>query len=185
MVTDDWFEYDGELGETERRFAEALRARAAHWRASPLESRLDPPDAELPLIASLDLTDPVAGGIFLTVGVHVDGWTVRGDEVHNQLFTLPDEPTVLAFTATGGPEELAAHAADWFEAILRRPIVRCEWTLTRDLYLFADTGEIVGGSGRFCSPGQLDRLAATGRLDGGRWVDARGFRQPDFVTRVR
>ncbi|OAP24139.1 hypothetical protein A4R44_04912 [Amycolatopsis sp. M39] len=32
-----------------------------------------------------------------------------------------------------------------------------------------------GGDGRgFSPPGQLDRLAAAGRLDGGRWVDARG-----------
>lgn len=186
-VGDEWFEYDGDLGETERRFVEALRIRAAHWRASPLDSRVDPPDADLPLIASLDLSDPVAHCVLMTLGVHLDGRTLRGDEVHNQLFTLPDEPTKLAFAATGEPEELATRAANWFDATLRRPVVRCEWTLTRQIHLFADTGEIVGdGDGRrFCSPGQLDRMAATGRLDGGRWVDAGGFRQPDLVVRVR
>ncbi|UKD59464.1 hypothetical protein L3Q65_22985 [Amycolatopsis sp. FU40] len=153
-MADEWFEYGGDLGETERRFVEALRIRAAQWRASPLDSRADPPGAELPLVASLDLSDPVAGCVLLTLGVHLDGRTLRGDQVHDQLFTLPDEPTGLAFAATGDPEELAARAADWFEAVLRRPVVRCEWTLTRCVYLFADTGEIVGagaGSVRLAS----------------------------------
>ncbi|WP_409463417.1 hypothetical protein [Amycolatopsis sp. GA6-003] len=186
-MPDGWFEYDGDLGETEHRFAEVLRVRAAAWRANPLDSRLDPPGAGLPLVASLDLTDPAAHCVILTVGVHLDGRILRGDEVHNQLFTLPDEPTSLAFTATGEPEELAARAADWFEAILRRPIVSCVWTLTRNLYLFADTGELVGGldNRSFCSPVQLARLVATGHLDGERWADRRGYRQPDVVTRVR
>ncbi|MFE3174318.1 hypothetical protein ACFXPA_45340 [Amycolatopsis sp. NPDC059090] len=152
----------------------------------PPDSRLDPPDGDLPLVASLDLVDPDARLVLVTVGVHLDGRTLCGDELHNQLFTLPDEPTGLAFAATGEPAELAAEAANWFEAVLRRPVVRCEWALTRQVHLFADTGEIVGARDNrpFCSPDQLHRLVATGHLEGG-WADARGLRQPDVVTRVR
>ncbi|MDQ3579978.1 MAG: hypothetical protein M3443_20745 [Actinomycetota bacterium] len=56
-------------------------------------------------------------------------------------------PTSLAFTATGDPGELAAHAANWFETILRRQIVRYEWTHNGQpyahTYLFADMGDML------------------------------------------
>ncbi|MGW7538408.1 hypothetical protein [Amycolatopsis sp. NPDC054798] len=190
-MADEWFEYCGDLSETERRFVEALRVRAAGWRECPLNSRVDPPDAELPLVASLDLTDPASRLVLLTVGVHLDGRTLRGDEVHNQLFTLPDEPTSLAFTATGDPDELAVRAANWFENLLRRPVVRYEWRHRRKVYahadLFADTSDLLGSmyNRKLCPRGQLERLAATGHLRGRGWVDPRGLGKPDAVVRIR
>ncbi|WP_406635942.1 hypothetical protein [Amycolatopsis sp. WGS_07] len=171
MAADEWFECNGDLGEGERRFVEALRVRAAGWPARPIDSQVDPPGVDLPLVAWLDLSDPAARLVLLTVGVHLDGRTLRGDELHNQLLTLPDTPTSLAVTATGEPGELAARAADWFEAILRRPVVRCEWTHRRQVYahtyLFADTGEaLVAMHNRKLGP--PDRSGA-----------------PDIVTRIR
>ncbi|MFD2468932.1 hypothetical protein [Amycolatopsis silviterrae] len=173
MAADEWFEYHGDLGEDERRFVEALRVRAAGWPAKPIDSQVDPPSPDLPLVAWLDLSDPAERLVLLTVGVHLDGRTLRGDELHNQLLTLPDVPTSLAFAATGGPSELAASAADWFEAILRRPVVRCEWTHRRQVYactyLFADTGDrLVIMHNR--------KLAPSRRRKRGK---------PDTVTRIR
>lgn len=138
-----WFEDDEELGEVERTFAAALQARAATWPRDPAHSRIDPPEHGYPLIAWLDLDAPGTNLSLLTVGVHLEGSRIRGDKLHNQLFTLPDEPTSLAMTATGTPQELADRAADWFEAILRRPVVRHEWLHAGQVYagkyLFADT----------------------------------------------
>lgn len=140
-----WFEDDGELGDDERTFAAALRARAATWPGDPACSQIDSPGHGYPLIAWLDVDAPGEHLSLLTVGVHREGSHIRGDELHNQLFTLPDQPTGLAMTATGSPRVLADRAADWFEAILRRPVARHEWLHAgrayASRYLFADTGQ--------------------------------------------
>ncbi|MFE2572178.1 hypothetical protein [Streptomyces mirabilis] len=48
---------------------------------------------------------------------------VRGDRLHNQLYLLPDRPSLWALDATGSTERLAELAAEWFRAVLDKPIV--------------------------------------------------------------
>ncbi len=97
-----------------------------------------------------------------TVGVYFTETAMRGDFLHNQLLTLPAEPTHLAVTWAGPPQEMAHRAADWFRGILQRPIVRCEWLREGRVYaqrwLFADSGHgLVEGRVRTGELGPPDR----------------------------
>jgi hypothetical protein len=150
VVEDEgWFGDDGsidpELSAVELAFVLGLRARAVAWPAEHCYSMLAPPRHGYPLVASLDIDEPDRNHVLLTVGVHFYGDTIRGDRLHNQLFTLPDEPTPLALHACGSAEELAERTADWFEAIMQLPIVRHEWRRSGEVYahryLFADSGQ--------------------------------------------
>ena len=158
MAEAEWFETEDELDEIQRAFVSALRARAACWPLSPADTCLVLPDYvaygyELApgetghgrLLAYLHVPDPTQNVILLTVGAYFDRERVRGDELHNQLLSLPDEPTPLALEGTGTPEELAERTADWFETVLGRPIVRHEWLRLGKVYahrwLFADSGQ--------------------------------------------
>jgi hypothetical protein len=155
-----WFENEDndELDEVQDAFVHRLRERAAAWPLSPIHSILLLADYEAfgyPLGAGdnahakalvyLDVPDETANVSLLTVGAYLDGERVRGDKLHNQLLTLPDEPSNLAFDATGSPKHLADRTAEWFEALLRRPIVRYEWLRAGEVYakrwLFADCGQ--------------------------------------------
>ena len=160
MARPGWFENeDGDgLDEIQGAFLDVLQVRAATWPAKPRDTRLLLPDylaygyplapGEGPsgkLLVLLDVTDPVEHVVLLTIGAYLDRTRVRGDTLHNQLFTLPALPTGLALDATGTPEELAARTADWFEALLRRPIVRHGWQRPRKArtsrWVFADSGQ--------------------------------------------
>jgi hypothetical protein len=179
-VEEEWFAtYDeDELDEAQQAVLNILRARA-HTDRWPL----DPPNTNLafpydvsygyPLppgetslgkvLAWLDLVDREQNLVLLTVGVYFDESGMRGDRLHNQLLTLPDEPTDLAVAGTGSPEETARRAADWFHELLRRPIVRYEWLRAGEVYarrwLFADSGDglVEGriGSGKLGSPDRV------------------------------
>lgn len=94
MEEDQWFDAIGELGEAEHTFAAALRARAAAW--DPVHTEINPAAHGYPMIAWLDILAPRANVRLLTVGVHFEGDRIRGDQLHNQCFTLPDQPTDLA-----------------------------------------------------------------------------------------
>ncbi|MDT3445820.1 hypothetical protein [Pseudofrankia sp. BMG5.37] len=130
----EWFETEAHLDEIQDAFVSVLRARATAWPQDPADTRLELP-GETPglpdegVLAWIDILDPdpECHAILLTVGVYFYGDHAHGDEVHNQLLTLPDKPTPLAWTATGTPGELAERAADWFEYLLRRPVTRYEW----------------------------------------------------------
>lgn len=73
------------------------------------------------------ISDREASMSLMSIGVYFDGSRLRGDHLHNQSYELPDMPTPDAISAEGRPEELAARAADWFEELLRRPLLRREW----------------------------------------------------------
>jgi hypothetical protein len=98
----------------------------------------------------------------LTVGVYFTETNMRGDCLHNQLLMLPAEPTHLAVTRAGSPQETAHRAADWFRDILQRPIVRYEWLrggkVHAQRWLFADSGHsLVEGRVRTAELGLPDR----------------------------
>lgn len=116
------------MDEIQREFAAALAARASAWPIDPNASWLLLPHfvaygyelgpgetAAGRALAVVDVLD-----LRITVGVYINGSTMRGDILHNQLFTFLDRPTRLAVTAEGSPTELAERAADWFEGILSR-----------------------------------------------------------------
>ncbi len=121
----------------QREFTDALAARARSWPVDPLSCVVlvapHTPYGQLP--AYLDIDDPVRGRGVLTIGCHFDGTGVRGDRLHNQCFTLPDEPTEFAFGTSGSPAEAAHRTADWCEAVLARPLVRARPSTRRGIRL--------------------------------------------------
>jgi hypothetical protein len=178
MVENRWFplDDDDEPDEVQAAFIDALRERAASWSLTSDDVEVLLPDyvaygdrpqpGETPFGKLLVYADLLAPGLHLslmTVGAYLDGSKIRGDKLHNQLFTFPVEPTPLAFTGSGSPAELAAITGDWFETIWRRPVVRHEWLRFGKVYahrfLFADTGQgLVEGRVRTAALGTPDRI---------------------------
>lgn len=99
---------DDEFGFTDagRAFAAALRERTADWASAG--GRLHP----------------------LQAAVHFAKGRVRGDRLHDQLFTLPDRPSGWGCKTTGTVEELAARSARWFRTVLDKPVVLYVWLNT-------------------------------------------------------
>lgn len=161
-MAEGWFatDDDDEVDEAQQAVLDVLRARARsdHWpMIDPADTNVALPDYDTygyPLqpgetsfgkvLAWLDVPDPKERYSPLTVGVYFTGTDMRGDRLHNQMLTLPAEPTHLAVIRAGTSQQMAHHAADWFLGILRRPIVRCEWLRAGRVYarrwLFADSG---------------------------------------------
>jgi hypothetical protein len=187
MDDPEWFDFDGQLTGDERTFLAELRHRT-EGRLHPWCTREGPGD-EGSLIVGLHIDAPRVA--LLTIGVHLDRHRIRGDRLHHQLNTLPDQPTSLALVATGPPADLAAHTAGWFDSILRRPIVRFEWLRSGQVYasryLFADTAEgLTEMYNRVLAPpGQREQLIAAGYGRGRGWIDTRGLGDPDRVTPIR
>jgi hypothetical protein len=189
-----WFEYDeDDLSSTQREFAEVLSDRARFWPVDPLSTVLLPTD-HTPygeLLAYLDIDDPERHVGVLTVGAHFDGAVVRGDMLHNQDFTLPDSPTEFSFGTTGVPAAVAHQVADWFEAILARPLVRCEWLHAGKAYAlryeYADSGRGLseGFETLLSPPGLRKRMAAEGIERGRGRINRTDLGEPDRVVHVR
>ena len=183
-----WFDFDGPLSEGERAFLAALRQRV-EGRVYPWSRREDALHDSGPLIVGIHVDAPEQA--LLTAGVHLDGDRIRGDSLDHQHYGLPDHPTSLALDATGSPADLAAAVADWFDAILRRPIVRYEWLhvgrVYASRYLFADTGE--GLSQMYnrvlAPPRQHEQLIAARHFRGRGWIDTRGLGEPERVIHIR
>lgn len=108
-------------------FTKELRRLTDRWRTPPEDLMFDPPEHGHPLIAWMDICAADGSGSVLTVGVHFDGGSIRGDKLHNQLFHLPATPTDLAIHQQGPPDLLAGIAASWLSKIADRPLVRYEW----------------------------------------------------------
>jgi hypothetical protein len=93
--------------------------------------------------------------------------------------------------ASGSPQELAERAANWFEMILERPVVRQEWLHSGRIYavryLFRDTGEGLSQmyNLELAPSGFRDRLMAAGFTVGRGWIDTRGLGEPDRVIPIR
>ncbi|MFD4739805.1 hypothetical protein ACFWNQ_20920 [Streptomyces virginiae] len=143
------------------------------------------------LIVYLDIGDPQRNQGILTVGAHFDGSVVRGGELHNQDFTIQQAASEFIFETTGSPTELGHRAAEWFEAVLARPLVRWEWHHEGSTYAvryeYADTGR--GLSEGFETPLAPDalrkRLAEDGVIRGRGRINRAGLGQPDVIAHVR
>jgi hypothetical protein len=176
LVGTGWFEAEDELDEIQRAFVGVLRAHAEAWPVDPVETCLVLPayqaygyplaPGQSPygrLLVYVDIPAPGENLIVLTVGAYLDGDHVTGDELHNQLFTLPAEPTPIGFEERGTPEVLAARTGHWFGTLLHRPVVRYEWLRSGEVYawrwLFADSGQPLGeGRIRTGGLGPPDRI---------------------------
>ncbi|WP_218024337.1 hypothetical protein [Nocardia lijiangensis] len=142
-----WFEYDeNDLDTAQRAFVDVLAEHASSWQVDPLDTVVLPSAHTVngQLVVYLDIGDPQRNQGVLTVGAHFDGSHVRGGELHNQDFTIQGTASEFSFEAAGEPTELANRAAEWFEAVLARPLVRCEWHHAGKMfavrYEYADTG---------------------------------------------
>ncbi|MGW5426699.1 hypothetical protein ACWET9_05670 [Streptomyces sp. NPDC004059] len=120
----------------ERAFAAALRERTAGWASAGVGGELGRTDAWDSLVACLSFGDRGGRLHLLYAGVHFNGDRVRGDRLHNQLFTLTDRPSGWGLEATGTVEELADRSARWFRTVLDKPVVLYVW-LNADRYAYA------------------------------------------------
>ncbi|WP_432181924.1 hypothetical protein [Streptomyces sp. NBC_00063] len=194
MPENPWFEIDDPVGEleideAELAFAARLRALAGCWDVPFASSWVGRPEDDSSLLAVVTLA---ASQLSLAdFGVHITGSTMRGDRLHDQLSFLPERPTSFSMEVTGSPAELAERAAEWFETILRKPVVRYEWEhngqIYAELYLFADTRE--GMAQRYNStlapPGQEQELIAAGHVVGLNWIQTSGLGRPDRIVPLR
>jgi hypothetical protein len=195
-MMEEWFELEEEPGETftaaELAFVDALRYAAVRWNGDSCSSWAMRADVGSALVAVVSFSDlgPRAVGL-ADYGVYLDGGRMRGDRLHNQLFSLPDEPTDMALDLSGTPEELAARAVEWFERLLARPVVLHEWLhkgqVYASRYLFEDTGEglVQGYDERYAPAGQARKLIKAGHVFGRGWIQTSGLSAPDRIRWVR
>lgn len=192
-----WFENDepdDEITETDQAFLALLRERTAPFAA------IEPDDdvhgmAERfngALAAYLSLGDPDEPRRLVDFGVHFSEERVRGDRMHNQFPALTEPPTNWRLDATGTIEELADVSADWFAAILRKPVLLYVW-LNADSYAyaarfaFADTNQtlIQCYNKQLAPPGQAEELIAAGFVHGRGWIQTTGLPAPHFYLHIR
>jgi hypothetical protein len=87
-------------------------------------------------------------------------------------------------------DELAHLTADWFQTVLRKPVVLYVWLHEKCAYaaryVFADTDETLCQmwSQRLAPPGKAEELIAAGHAHGKDWIQTRGLHAPNlFVYR--
>ncbi|MGW4881273.1 hypothetical protein ACWEPI_32495 [Streptomyces sp. NPDC004262] len=197
MTTRAWFEIDDpdedfEFDDTERAFVSALSGRCMAWAPADVVGEVGRPDAWQSLLASVSLSDPAEPRqSLIDLGVHLVGDRVRGDRLHNQLYLLPDRPSAWALDAKGSTERLAELAAEWFRAVLDKPIVLYVWLhdgyAYAARYTFADSGETICQSyaKSIAPPGQAAELKAAGHVHGKGWIQTIGLPTPSFYLHIR
>lgn len=131
-------------------FVAELRRLTDAWALPPKDLMFCAPAAGDPLVVWLDICDPDRNSVLLTVGVHVAGGRLVGDSLHNQLMTLPDEPTRFRVESSGTPVELARVAAEWLADVVSTPFELWAYG-TGERVVLADTGQAVSRS-RDCPP---------------------------------
>ena len=166
-------EYPFEYTASDRAFLRRLRLAATDWPHDPAVSWAWQVFGDPPLVAAVTLTDHDSRVSLGDFGVHVfTPGIVRGDQLHNQTYALPDRPTNLAVEASGTPEQVVACCVEWFDDILSKPVDRYEWWHRGEIYarrwLFAGTGQ-----------GLVQSYVARRRERAG------GLGAPDKIIRVR
>ncbi|GLF95080.1 hypothetical protein [Streptomyces yaizuensis] len=200
MQDHPWFEIDDEPDEDdsyeftafELAFVAALRERTAPWATADVSGEVGRPDSWDALMAWFSFSDPGAPLHLVDIGVHFAGNRVRGDRLHNQLYTLPDQPSSWALDATGTIEELADRSAQWLRAVLRKPLVLYVWlNEERRAYAarfaFADDNETVSQlyHRQLAPPGQAEELIAAGHVRGKDWIQTVGLPAPTLYQHIR
>ncbi|MEV5956101.1 hypothetical protein AB0M11_20405 [Streptomyces sp. NPDC051987] len=193
-----WFELeepddhlDLDITGPERAFVEALRSHTAQWPSEGGGGEISRPDAEDALLAYITLSDPESRLSLIDVGVHLSGDRIRGDRLHNQLFTLPDRPSAWALNAEGSPQELARRTAEWMRTALLRPVVLYVWLhdgyAYAARYAFADRDETLNQlyNRRYAPDGQAEALTAAGHVHGRGWIQTTGLPTPDLYLHIR
>ncbi|MFE7895975.1 hypothetical protein ACFU3E_00250 [Streptomyces sp. NPDC057424] len=197
MKTRAWFEIDDpdddfEFDDTERAFVSALSGRCMAWAPADVVGEVGRPDDWESLLAHVSLSDRAEPRRHLIdLGVHLVGDRARGDRLHNQLYLLPDRPSAWALDATGSTERLAELAAEWFRAVLDKPIVLYVWLhegyAYAARYAFADSGETICQSyvESIAPPGQAAELTAAGHVHGKGWIQTVGLPTPSLYLHIR
>ncbi|GAB2647228.1 hypothetical protein [Kribbella swartbergensis] len=86
--------------------------------------------------------------VILTIGAYYNGVVTTVGSLDSQLFDLRrNDPRVPPSTFGGTISEQAVLAANWLDKLLRRPILRREWSETAREYLFGDDGTLLVMSG--------------------------------------
>ncbi|MET8955726.1 hypothetical protein [Streptomyces sp. NPDC004533] len=198
MPEQPWFaidesdEDDYEFTADELAFVAALRERTAAWAADGVQGLVGRSEEWDSLLAYLDFVDPGAPVHLVSVGAHFYGDRVRGDRLHNQLFTLTDRPSRGALEASGTIEELAEESADWFRSVLRKPVVLYVW-LNDDRwayaarFAFADDNQTISQvyNRKLAPPGQAEELIAAGHVHGKGWIQTVGLPTPTLYQHIR
>lgn len=87
--------------------------------------------------------------VVLTAGAYYNGTVTTVGCLHSQRFGLELGDVRVPASKVGGPvSEQVVRVADWLDWLVRRPILRREWSGTVREYSFADdgTGLVVSGS---------------------------------------
>ena len=198
MPRHPWFEVDDpddecEFTDDERAFASALSGHCAAWAPADVTGEVGRPEDWEALLAWVGLSDQAHPQhlSLVDLGVRLVGDRVRGDRLHNQLYTLPDHPHAWALDATGTTDQLAQAAADWFRAVLDKPIVLYVWLhegyAYAARYAFADSGETLCQSyAKTIAPdGQEAELTAAGHVHGKGWIQTIGLPTPSLYLHIR
>lgn len=181
----EWFNIAGESPTaSQRAFLAALR--------EEMGDTLQPHCPELSpegLLLILDVDAP--GQALVSMGIMLEGRTLRGDRTSIHDYGFPRVPSEVSLVAEGDPGELAAAAHNFFARAVARPVVRHEWVhrgrVFAACYLFEDTGERLSQSYRsdWAPAGQEAKLIADGFVHGKGWVQTEGLGKPSRVVRVR
>lgn len=185
---DDFFEFTA----TELAFVDALSDRTAPWAGTDVSGLVCRSDSWDSLVAHLTLLDSDRTRHLIDIGVHFYGDRVRGDRLHNQLLTLTDSRSSWHLEATGTVEELAQQSAEWFRAVLRKPVVLYVW-LNDDRwayaarFAFADTNQTISQvyNEDLAPPGQAEALIAAGHVHGQGWIQTIGLPAPTLYQHIR
>ncbi|MGI5372529.1 hypothetical protein [Streptomyces iakyrus] len=193
-----WFELeepddylDLEITEPERAFVEALRSHTAQWPSQGAGGEISRPETGEALLAYITLSDPETPLSLIDIGVHLSGDQLRGDRLHNQLFTLPDRPSAWALNAEGSPQELARRTAEWMRTALHRPVVLYVWLhdgyAYAARYAFADRDETLSQlyNRQYAPDGQAEALTEAGHVHGRGWIQTTGLPTPDLYLHIR
>jgi hypothetical protein len=183
---DDFWTFSAE----EEAFVSVVRERTEPWASEDVSSMVSRPEDESSLLVTVTLLD--SDRSIVDMGVHLTDGRVQGDRLHNQLYTLPDVPSAWALDTTGAVEHLGQASADWFVAMLRRPVLLYVW-LNGDRnayaarYVFADTDETLSQAWdeRLAPPGKKRDLIAAGHVHGRGWVQVEGLPPPEVYVHVR
>ncbi|MER5530091.1 hypothetical protein ABT075_36830 [Streptomyces sp. NPDC002677] len=152
-MDEDWFDVDDDVNDRNQKLAAVVRESARFWPECPPsatsvlvsepdetgeesqgdgEHDRDPydvaidkalADGEQVLLLAVDLLDLEKNRVFRTLGATVAGDRLFCSQRHNTTYRPEPSDDVESLEATGSLTELGRIAANWFEEIVRRPVI--------------------------------------------------------------